>query len=121
MNLEIDNIDEMMSMFRKREDEFTVFVDVIAELNENMTTLGVLASMKFIGFGGQDIIFTKDVVGTAQIPNIAWEGDEQLNYLYEDQVKKMDELKEKVEELRKDWVNKLIIKGFTTYRGVWNS
>lgn len=119
MRLELENLRELMKLFKGNEHDYTIFVGQFNKVKDNIMTITVIASLKFTGFEGEDVISVSDVVGSEMIPPEAWKENPDYNQVFESRKAKFEQLETEVESLRKDWCEKLRKKGFNVFKGVW--
>jgi len=117
--LEMETLEEFCRLFKDKEESYVVMVGQVNTVNENVTTMTVVASLKFNGFGDNDLVMVGETVGSAIIPPEQWKESPELQSVFMARKAEFESLRKKTLDLKRVWKEKLISCGFDVMDGVW--
>lgn len=119
MYLDIEEIPDLLTMFKGKEAETTVFIGQLNLRSETAVEMMVVASVRFIGYDDNTVIRYKESCGVAEIPNEQLKANPKTKWIVEEQEAVFAKLEHDVQTKKDQLEAQFKGLGFTIYHGVW--
>ena len=127
MHLEMEELNDFFEMFKGKEAETPVFIGQMNYHSETSMSVDVVLTTRYVDDGEVTIISYKEAVGVAEIPQPISRIPETIEKFkeqqekFETQEKALGNLDVLAEAKKKEMIEKIKLRGFTTYRGIWTN